>query len=32
MTADVFPAITLKMETHYLDLIPLLEGGSDETY
>ena len=32
MTADVFPAITLKMETHYLDLIPLLEGGSDEAY
>jgi integrase/recombinase XerD len=32
MTADVFPAITLKMEPHYLDLIPLLEGGSDETY
>lgn len=32
MTADVFPAITLKMETHYLNLIPLLEGGSDEAY
>ena len=32
MTADVFPDITLRMETHYLDLIPLLEGGSDETY
>lgn len=32
MTADVFPAITLKMETHYQDLIPLLEGGSDEAY
>ncbi len=32
MTADVFPDITLKMETHYLDLIPLLEGGSHETY
>jgi len=32
MTADVFPDITLKMETHYLDLIPLLEGGSNETY
>lgn len=31
MTADVFPDITLKMETHYLSLIPVL-GGSDETY
>jgi hypothetical protein len=32
MTADVFPDITLKMETHYLGLIPLLEGDSNETY
>jgi integrase len=33
MTADVFPHITLKMETHYLDIIPQLEGESnDETY
>ena len=32
MTADAFPDITLKMETHYLDLIPLLEGDSNETY
>jgi integrase/recombinase XerD len=32
MTADVFPDITLKMETHYRDLIPVLEGGSNETY
>lgn len=33
MTADVFPHITLKLEAHYLDLIPQLEGGSnDETY
>ncbi len=33
MTADVFPHITLKMETHYLDIIPQLEGASnDETY
>lgn len=32
MTADVFPDIALKMEAHYLDLIPLLEGGSHETY
>lgn len=33
MTADVFPHITLKLENHYLDLIPQLEGESnDETY
>ena len=32
MTADVFPAITIKMETHYQKLIPLLEGGFHETY
>ncbi|HQS83654.1 MAG TPA: tyrosine-type recombinase/integrase [Alphaproteobacteria bacterium] len=32
MTADVFPDITLKMETHYLDIVPTLEGGSNETY
>lgn len=33
MTADVFPHITLKLETHYLDIIPQLEGESnDETY
>ena len=33
MTADVFPHITLKLETHYLDMIPQLEGGfNDETY
>jgi integrase/recombinase XerD len=32
MTADVFPAFTIKMETHYQELIPLLEGGSHETY
>lgn len=33
MTADVFPHITLKMEAHYLDLIPQLEGDTnDETY
>ena len=33
MTADVFPHITLKLESHYLDLIPQLEGESnDETY
>ncbi|MBX9744486.1 MAG: tyrosine-type recombinase/integrase [Chlamydiales bacterium] len=32
MTADVFPTIILKMERHYQDLIPLLEGGSNETY
>jgi integrase len=33
MTADVFPHITLKLEAHYLDIIPQLEGESnDETY
>ena len=33
MTADVFPHIILKMETHYLDIIPQLEGATnDETY
>jgi integrase/recombinase XerD len=33
MTADVFPHITLKLENHYLDIIPQLEGESDdETY
>jgi integrase len=33
MTADVFPHITLKLETHYLDIIPQLEGDTnDETY
>lgn len=33
MTADVFPHITLKLESHYLDLIPQLEGDiNDETY
>lgn len=32
MTADVFPYITLKMESHYLDIIPQLEGGSYAAY
>jgi integrase/recombinase XerD len=32
LTADVFPDITLKMETKYLGIIPELEGDSDETY
>lgn len=33
MTADVFPHVTLKLETHYLDIIPQLEGGTNhETY
>ncbi len=33
MTADVFPHITLKLETHYLDIIPKLEGdNNEETY
>jgi integrase/recombinase XerD len=32
MTADVFPNITLKLETLYPEIIPELEGGADETY
>lgn len=28
MTADVYPTITLKLETAYPNLIPVLEGGS----
>jgi integrase/recombinase XerD len=32
LTADVFPAITLKLETRYPGIIPELEGGADETY
>lgn len=32
LTADVFPNITLKLETLYPEIIPELEGGSDETY
>ena len=31
MTADVFPDITIRLEGKYPDLIPELEGGSDET-
>jgi integrase len=31
LTADVFPQITLKLETKYPNLIPGLEGGLDET-
>ena len=32
MTADVFPHITLKLETHYPGIIPELEGDTnDET-
>ena len=31
LTADVFPAITLKLESMYPDLIPELEGGAHET-
>lgn len=31
LTADVFPNITLKLETLYPDLIPELEGGAHET-
>ena len=33
MTADVFPHIQLKLEAHYLEIIPQLEGDiNDETY
>lgn len=32
LTADVFPNITLKLETLYPEIIPELEGGADETY
>jgi len=32
LTADVFPNITLKLEKLYPDIIPELEGGTDETH
>jgi integrase len=32
LTADVFPDITLKLETWYPEIIPELEGDADETY
>lgn len=32
LTADVFPDITLKLETRYPGIIPKLEGGADETH
>lgn len=32
LTVDVFPNITLKMETYYPELIPLLQGNTNETY
>lgn len=32
LTADVFPDITLKLETRYPEMIPQLEGDADETY
>jgi integrase len=32
LTADVFPEITLKIETQYPGIIPALEGGSHEAY
>jgi len=32
LTADVFPDITLKLETRYPKIIPQLEGGDNETY
>jgi len=31
LTADVFPDITLKLETRYPEIIPELEGSWDET-
>jgi len=31
LTADVFPDITIKLESLYPELIPTLEGGTDET-
>jgi integrase/recombinase XerD len=30
LTADVFPDITLKLETRYPEMIPVLDGGTDE--
>ena len=32
LTADVFPEITVKLETMYSDLIPKLDGDAYETY
>ena len=32
MTADVFPDISIKLEGSYPDIIPRLEGDTDETY
>jgi|APSaa5957512622_1039677.scaffolds.fasta_scaffold13065_3 integrase/recombinase XerD len=32
LTADVFPNITLRLETRYPEIIPVLEGGTDEAY
>lgn len=32
LTADVFPYITLRLETRYPEIIPQLEGETDETY
>ena len=32
LTADVFPNITLKLETRYPEMIPQLKGDADETY
>ena len=32
LTADVFPDITIKLETRYPDIIPELEGDYSETY
>jgi integrase len=32
LTADVFPEITLKLETWYPGIIPVLEGDAHETH
>jgi len=32
LTADIFPDISIKLEGCYPDIIPRLEGNSDETY
>ena len=32
LTADVYPNISLKLEGVYSDIIPRIEGDTDETY
>ena len=32
LTADVFPNIMIKIESHYSSIIPELKGGDDETH